>query len=399
MVKKNAYILLFFGIATIASYVVAMDKDHLSFLIKNPFDKQQKDEGQISLGAPMGLNKDNNFFVEQNQDNTPEEQRDSCFARPESKEVNLLILSPPIRRVSRMTKKVLYRQKFKKNDSDAFECPYNCPDSYTNKRGDRIEGHVKARHDKGFDLYTFDVSIADLDVYIPRKRVRIEKKYAEVLEKNEKGEFECPYDCPDDYAHKKGGKVAEHIQRRHDPGFNLQTFDLKEVNLNIYIPRKKKSVRGTKKHSDVFEKNEDGKFECPYNCPKEYTNKGGAEIVRHIKKRHDKNFNLQTFDHEKNDLNAYIPSKIEKYYVDVFEKNEDEQFVCPYNCPKKYVHKKGRYVFIHIKRRHDPEFNLQTFDRETADLDKWVSRKSKKRKRPMDQVSGNRVTKRRKTKI
>ena len=65
------------------------------------------------------------------------------------------------------------------------------------------------------------------------------RRYVDVFKKNENGEFKCPYSCPDNYAHNQGKWVVQHIKRRHDKGFDLQTFNPTIANLDVWIPRKK----------------------------------------------------------------------------------------------------------------------------------------------------------------
>jgi len=74
---------------------------------------------------------------------------------------------------------------------------------------------------------------------LTKSRKKTKKRYADIFEKNERDEFECPYDCPDDYANERGDLVGLHIQRRHDKDFDLQTFDPDEADLDAWIPRKK----------------------------------------------------------------------------------------------------------------------------------------------------------------
>jgi len=164
---------------------------------------------------------------------------------------------------------------------------------------------------------------------------------------------------------------------------------------------KKCGKNGRKGYDDVFEINEDGKFMCPYNCPDAYANEKGLRVAQHIKARHDTNFNLQTFNGEKADLNVYIPRKKKvrgaKRYSDVFEKNKYGEYKCPYSCPDKYVHKDGNIVRNHIRRRHDPDFNLQTFNPDEDNLNSWIPlkcRTGRKRKRRKHDEKSQRKKKR-----
>ena len=234
---------------------------------------------------------------------------------------------------------------------------------------------------------------------LAKSRKKTIKRYADVLEKNEKGEFECPYNCSYEYAHKDGRVVALHIKRRHDPGFDLQTFDLKTVDLNAWIPRKQE-----KRYADVFEKNERGEFECPYNCSDDYTHERGDLVGQHIRVRHDKGFNPQTFDPDEADLDAWIPRKKagrKKRCEDVFNKNEKGEFECPYNCRDEYTNKKGKDVVRHIKTRHDKDFDLYKFDPSEVDLNVWIPQQcngGRKRKRKTGGTK-SRLKKKRKLKI
>lgn len=139
-------------------------------------------------------------------------------------------------------------------------------------------------------------------------RQKTRSSYENVLERNEDREFKCPYNCPEMYAHKNSYLVVRHVKKRHNPAFNLQIFDPVGANLDAWIPPKS-GWESRKKCVDVFTKNEGEKFECPFNCPEGYVNKKGALVIQHIKARHDKTFNLQTFDSMKVDLDTYIPWK------------------------------------------------------------------------------------------
>jgi len=133
------------------------------------------------------------------------------------------------------------------------------------------------------------------------------RKYKDVFEKNEHDEFMCPYNCPDEYTHENGLNVLSHIRARHDKTFHVQTFDYTTANLDAWIPRQRK--RRKQGYLTVFKVNKKGKFECPYNCPDKYADVIGGAVVLHARKRHDSNFDLQTFDAEKADLDALIPQK------------------------------------------------------------------------------------------
>jgi len=409
MVKKKTYLLLFF-VVVMASHVVAMDHG-TPFFIENPFDKKQKDNTQFSLKTPT-VSK-GSFFQEDdfmqvsggvesffypeyqstlcldtskkngdNQINFDTKKtcfdKECCIISSDNDENEVLLLQQPCGLKRR------YEDVLEKNENDAFVCPYNCPEQYAHKEGRMVGYHIKARHDKKFDLQTFDHKIIDVNKYISRKR----KRYADVLKKK-KGKLVCPYNCPENYSNKTGRLVVQHVHSRHDPHFSLQTFAPENVDLNVYIPCKSR-WDSMKRHKDVFEKNKNGAFECPYNCPDEYENKNSENVIDHIQARHDKTFRLQTFDPVTADLNAYIPRKKagrrnrssgkknkRKMYVNVFEKNEDGQYGCPYNCPDNYAHARGDLVIKHIKSRHDKDFDLQIFDKEKADLNVYISRKIK----------------------
>jgi len=232
--------------------------------------------------------------------------------------------------------------------------------------------------DKGQNDLVFESPANVITHALPKRQLKKKKRkrYVDVFNKNEDGEFECPYNCPENYAHNQGKCVIKHIKARHDSTFDLQTFNPTIVNLDAWIPRKKCGYK-KKKYEDVFEKNENGEFECSYNCLNDYSHKEGRLVITHIKARHDKDFDLQTFDPRVADLNVWIPRGRRKRYADVFEKNEDGRFVCPYNCPENYAHNRGDIVIKHIKARHDKKFDLKTFDLNNIDLDIWVSRKKK----------------------
>jgi len=214
-------------------------------------------------------------------------------------------------------------------------------------------------------------------IHSPKKqlfklRKKKKRRYVDVFDQNEDEKFECPYNCQDEYAHKKKYNVVSHIKRRHDQSFDLQTFDRQTANLDAWIPPQRKAVK--KKYRDVFKKNERDEYVCPYNCPDKYASNEGECVLNHIRRRHDSTFDLQTSDLKKANLDRYIPRKREKKYVEVFEKNESGEFICPYNCPDEYTHKVGNNVGKHIKARHDKKFNLHTFDRNIVDLDTWIPR-------------------------
>ena len=389
--------------------VMGMEQDNAAFLIKNPFEKKQKDNNVVLTLDPL--------------------IRIEYDCKDQKKRL-------PRRQFRVPSKKALYDEKFKKNKDNKFMCPYNCPEDYTNKRGDVVAVHVKARHDENFDIRTFDSEKVDLNAYILLVQSK-KNKYVDVFEKNEIGRFMCPYNCPDNYVSTRGADVIQHIRARHDKGFDLQTFDKEKIDTDVYIPRK----RGRRDFEDIFEKNENDEFMCPYNCPDDYAHKKGqwvmshirkrhdqtvtkcafdrhkldpdayipkvelkkyvdvfeknendtfrcpynncqyakphgSEVVVHIRRRHNKLFNLQTFNRENENLNAYIPLKKNcKRYGDVFEKNKKKEFKCPYNCPDRYAHKRGKDVLRHIKRRHDSDFDLQTFNQDMADLNAWIPRK------------------------
>jgi len=161
-------------------------------------------------------------------------------------------------------------------------------------------------------------------------------------------------------------------------------FSIPEPYSEVSVPEKRKKRRYYK---DVFKKNEKEEFMCPYNnC--DYAKKRSQEVVCHIRARHDPNFNLKTFDRVTADLSAFIPQKKRgrpkgrkgnKRYEDVFKKNEKEEFMCPYNCPDKYTHKKGNYVARHIRARHNKAFSLQEFDAKTIDLSASILRKKRRK--------------------
>jgi len=229
-----------------------------------------------------------------------------------------------------------YADVFEKNKDREFECLYNCPDEYAHKKGKMVVQHIKARHNKNFDLHTFDPDEVDLDAWIPRKKAGRKKRYEDVFKKNKKGKFECPYNCPDEYANKKGNFVVRHIKVRHDLDFDLYKFDHQKVDLNAWIPRKKTGLKRKcktddtiKRYADVLEKNERGEFECPYNCSDDYTHKRGDLVGQHIRVRHDKGFNLQTFDPDEADLDAWIPRKTgwQRKRKDSIEKDGDKAAV------------------------------------------------------------------------
>ena len=349
----------------VASYVAAMeDSSHLSCFIKNPFDKKQEENVQLTLDIPVA-DKNDNYFIENTEGQNNQKSMSWYQHRPKKKTKK--------RSVQKKGRLVRSADVFKKNKDGDFVCPYNCPDKHTYKSGSGLVRHIKRRHDQKFDLQTFNPDETDLDAWIPRK---IEKTYFNVFEKNEDRQYECPYNCPDEYAHKQGKMVVQHIKRKHDKDFNLQTFDSTKADLDVWI-------RGEKWHVDVFEKNDSGEWICPYNCPDNYVHKEGRYIFHHIKSRHDKGFDLQIFDRATANLNAWIPRKIKggkKRYTDVFEKNEEGRFLCPYNCPDGYAYKQGKCVVHHIKSRHDKDFDLQTFDEETANLEAWIPRKRAKKR-------------------
>jgi len=304
-----------------------------------------------------------------------------------------------IPRKSRENKNEKYVGVFEQNEIVEFKCPYNCPDNYAHEHGKSLVAHIKRRHDPAFDLQTFNIDVVDLNAWIPRKQGGHKKRYVDVFEKNERDEFVCPYNCSNEYTHKNGKMVVQHIKRRHNPEFDMQTFDPETANLNAWIPRGKK-----KKYTDVLMKNENGEFECPFNCPVRYVNKYGSNVIQHIKARHDKDIDLQNFDKDKADLDTWILWKQtwKKRYKDVLEKNQEDEFECPYNCPENYTHKKGRIIVQHIKRRHDSNFDLESFDRVLANLDAWIPRKKtggRKRKRSTSSAGSNRLKKKRKLKI
>jgi len=304
---------------------------------------------------------------------------------------------------------IRFHDIFEKNRDNEFMCPYNCPEEYTHVKGNRVAIHIRKRHDKSFLVATFNRDLIDLDVYIPPEKSGLKRGYIDIFEKNEDGEFVCPYNCQDKCAKKHGDHIVTHIKRRHDPNFSLQTFDPTIANLNAWIPRKHEGIRGKKTYGNVFERNAYGQYECPFNCPDKYAHASGQAVGAHIQRRHDKDFNLETFDPAIVDLNAYIPrqkgARSVRLYREVFARNESGKFECPFNCPDKYTHASGQSVKTHIQARHDKTFKLDVFDPETADLDAWIPRKSKKRKRKAslarnyDRDESNRKKKKRKLTI
>jgi len=335
MLKKNVYGFLFFVMAIAASYVVAMEENN-PFFIANPFDKRQEEDVQLTLNAPTSL---------------------------EEKKVK--------------KRKRRYVDVFKKNENDELMCPFNCPDNYAHKEGRNVASHIKVRHNKKFRLKSFDPQKANLNAWIPRKVGGYKKKYVDVFDLNEDGQFLCPYNCSDDYAHKRGAEVVAHIHRKHSKDFYLQTFDRDAADLDASLLRKNSNV---KKYSFAFKQNGNGEFECPYNCPDHYANKYGSVVIEHIKRRHDPDFDLQTFDPKVDNLNTYIKRKRNTRinYDGVFEQNEDGEFECPYHCPDKYTNIKAKEVSGHVRRRHCPGFNPETFDRQTANLSRYILPKKNK---------------------
>jgi len=232
-------------------------------------------------------------------------------------------------------------------------------------------------------------------IHSPKKqlfklRKKTKKRYVDVFEKNDDDEFICPYNCPENYTIKRGQALVSHIQRRHDKNFNLQTFDHEKNDLNAYISRKGKDIRRGKKYAEIFEKNEGGQYMCPYNCRDDYANKKGNNVVKHITRRHNPDFELQTFERQKEDLEAWISRGNNGLirYADVFKKNDNNEFECPYNCRDNYTHKKGQPVSTHIKARHDPNFDLKTFDSKKSDLDAWIPPRKTELKRNSSIRSG-----------
>jgi len=443
MFRDKVYRVLFFVVVTLVSHTVAMDN---LFLIENPFAAKKRDNVVLTLDFPIEHKNKNDFFIGQ----------DTGYS-----------FEGPIRRATKSLKKVSYSHVFEVNKQGAYECPYNCPDNYAHENGKSVIEHIKRRHNETFGIKTFEPDEADLSAYIPRKRttggkriyddicernnrgnyicpynnckfatksgkevgkhIRVrhdadfdlqafncettnldawipyKKKYADICKKNEKGEFECPFNCPDAYANKNVKVVSQHIRARHDKDFDVQAFDPETTDLNIYIARKAETD-ASRRYKDICKKNEKEEFVCPYNnC--NYAKKIGRQIGQHIRARHDKTFKLRTFDSQKADLDVYIPRKKEsggKKYVEVFEKNKKEEFICPYFCPDEYTHKSGLALCKHIKTRHDPDFNLQLFNPDTDDLSMWTPRKRKrghKRKRLENIKKIGRLRKRRKVAI
>jgi len=347
MIKKKAYLLLFFVMVAMASHVIAMDKDNRLFFIENPFDKKQDNNEQQSLQTPIPAGGVNNVFnIKGGVEHQVQEAEPCRHQRIRS-----------------------HKDVFEKNEEGEFECPYNCPDAYAHELGRCVVQHIKRRHDEEFNLQTFDLQKVDLDTWIPRKR-----KYADICKQNEKGQYECPYNCPDEYAHKNIRRVVRHIKVRHDQAFDKLTFDVETANLDLYISRKVETG-GRKTYNDICEKNGKGEYVCLYNnC--NYAKKRGLEIGTHIRRRHDKEFVLKNFDQQTADLDACILKKkeVSRKYDTVFERNENGDFMCPYNCPEGYTHQKGSAVVKHIKRRHDSNFYFQTWNLATADLDEYIER-------------------------
>ena len=388
-----------------ANHAFAMDHDnHLSAFILNPFGVK-RDSVQVTLKSPVA-EKENDFFPDalsffsSNVCLAGGEDRKKGYSKEKNEQASTELSFDPnganLRGEKRGSKKKKkYVEVFEKNEDEEFICPYNCPDKYSNKRGRMVGYHIQRRHDKDFNLQTFDPAKVDLDVWIPhRSKKNNRKKVADVFKKNGQGKFECPYNCPDNYAHKNGDTIVMHIKRRHDPSFKLQTFDCEKADLNRYILQKRK------KYGYVFEKNEDGAFMCPYNCRHNYAHKKGQHVVQHICKMHDRDFSVQRFNRKEADLDAWISTY--KTYVDVFTKNGQGEFECPYNCPDGYAHKKAKEVAAHIRARHNKKFSLKTFDPKIVDLDEYIPpkrRTGRKRKSVVDDEDKKRKKKKRKLTI
>jgi len=354
MVKENINILLVLMLVLVGNQVVAMNK-RIPFFIENPFDKKQEDNVQLTLHTPLAGGEDFSSLSEKKFDVHNCECEFGYRDTPsQSFNVEDLQGAPPV--PPPFVQLQLMRAQTKRRSGKKTV--------------------VSQEQRQGITS-------------LPKE----ELKLATVFEKNENGEYECPYNCPDEYTHKKAKMIAQHIRRKHDKTFKVKTFDAKKIDLNAYIfpkPRKK-SKKG---YADVFEKNENGEFECPYHCPDRYKQKNGSALCKHIQGRHDPEFKLQTFNRAKANLNVWIPRKKGKpgprRYKVVFKKNGSGDYMCPYNCPDNKPYTRGPHVVRHIKRRHDPLFNLQTFDRETANLDAWIPRKKapgpKKRQKPYRDV-------------
>ena len=354
----------------VVNYAIAMDSDNFLDLIENPFNRAREDN--ITLHTPLPMEKNTTPFFSKKTSNSYERKKE---ARRSRKKVG----------VQMMQEQGVYIEKryvdiLEKNKDGQYCCPYNCPDKYTHKKAKVVASHIKRRHDKDFDRFTFDPKTANLNVWISLCAEGKKRKYTDVFETNEDDEYECPYNCS--YANKRGDLVASHIKRNHYKDFSVQTFDLENIDMNACI-QKKKAKRETviSIYDKKFEINEDDEYMCPYYCPEQYSHEKGKMVVEHIKARHDSSFNSQTFDPEHDDLSVYIRPKRRggrkrKGHIGVFKKNEDGEFKCPYNCPDNYAHKDSRTLIGHIKRRHDPVFDRQTFDRQTANLDAWIPKKT-----------------------
>jgi len=328
MIKKKRYILLFFVTVATINHIAAMD----DLGIENPFARKKTEEISLTLDAS--------------------DIQEGFFARSITK---------------KHSNNIEEQHGHREIDHDKTHVAGSVSYKRVRAKEVRMVPHMLGALDHGSN---------DPEV---RFNYWTKKGYADVFEKNDNRKYMCPYNnC--NYAKEAGSEVVKHIKRAHDKDFNLQTFDCDTADLDVYIKRKR-----AKKYADVFEKNDDGAFLCPYDCA--YTHRQGKRMGRHIKSRHDKNFDLQTFDPTTVDLDAYVPTK-KKRHVDVFEVNENDEYMCLYKCRDNYVNTNGDRVVQHIKERHDKNFGLQTFDRDTADLDVYINRK-KGRKRYVDVFEKN----------